>query len=86
MVYLCFHIPYVVQYCKDIVVWYTYQVTFSLHAPFPKAIKFKKIRQISELYAKLNSLLTKFGYITKIKKITGSCTQTAVISCLILQN
>ena len=31
-------------------------------------------------------LLTISGYITKIKKITGSCTQTAVISYLTLQN
>ena len=31
---------------------------------------------------KVKSLLTKFDYITKIKKITGSCIQTTVISKL----
>ena len=45
------------------------------------------VRSVRQLYDWLfKGLLTKSGYITKIKKITGSCTQTAVISCLTLQN
>ena len=30
-------------------------------------------------------LLTKSGYITKIKKITGHCAQTTAIACVTLQ-